>query len=518
MQLQYTRKVHPAAYLFGGVFLIYLALSPGSVANMGYASEELTAGSQILSNAVAWMRGNSPTPISWPRHGLLTVLFDLPFVGLGSHLKGHLNQDWVVSFEPILLTGLMVMVLFLWLRRLTSPGWSYLLALTAAFCTMLWPYAYIGLEVKQSLALILAGYLGFSHEAKITWPRGLLFAASCAVAVSVKASGTFLIPAVLFLVGYFYWRDSFQELREELPKLLATLAIIFGVFLSNYALRSLFFARYGSQGHFFRYWLIDGPTEYLLQVVGYFGSPNKGLIVYAPILLLSFLAFPRVLKEHRPLAIFTLLTLGGLASGHALQRFYVDETWGARYLHSAIAPLIICIGATRERLHASTAAPVLVLAALGFWVSFLGAFFWYGVTHQAATDASQATLETLQGDIVWNPILLDERLFFYYLRGGPEWWMPNHIWWFAKPPNAPAERPVNLSQYAVPQSFLIHFWRTPFHGGLRRLWYFYFLCLPVGVLLLAKAGWETRTQAHQLVDGRQTKAAETVMPEGVLRS
>jgi hypothetical protein len=465
---------------------------------MGYVSEEVTAGNQLLSNAVAWMKGNSPVPIDWPRHGLLPVLFDLPFLGVGSHLPGPLNQDWVVSIEPVLFTALLVLVLFLWLRRLTSPGWSYLLTLTATFCTMLWPYAYIGLEVKQSLALMLAGYLGFSRDTKITWSHTLLFGASCAVAVSAKASGTFLIPAVLFIVGHFYWRGSLGELRGQGRKLLATLAVIFTVFLSNGVVRSLFYRRYGDQGDFFGSWLVRGPTEYLLQVLGYFGSPNKGLIVYAPILLLSLLALTRMPKAHRPLTIFTLLTLCGLVGGYALLRIYTEETWGPRYLHTAVAPLMLCIGATRSRLRAAAAAPVLVLAALGFWVSFLGTFFWYGGPHVAARDASQSTLEAVQGDIIWNPILFDERLFSSYSRGGPEWWMPDHTWWFERPLDAPTVRPVHLAQHAVPQPFLFRLWRAPIHGGPRRLWYFHLLCFPVGVLLVARAGWLGRNGTARL--------------------
>ncbi len=491
------KKSWTAFYLFWGIALIYLSLSPGTVGGMGYASEEVRAGSQIMSNLAALVKGQPLSSVDWPRHGPLASILDFPFLWLGARLKGHLNQDWAASLEPVFVTSLLVTVLFLWLRRLTSPGWSYLLALIAGFCTILWPYAYVGLEVKQALAVMLAGYLGLTSSGKETWPRSILFACSCAVAVSVKASGTFLVPAILFLLAYYYWCYSIQELRTMAPKLLVTVAIILVVYFSNSILRSLFFARNGGQGQFFKIWLVSGPTAFLLQVVGYFGSPNKGLIVYAPIVLLSLLALPRVWREHRALAIFALLVLGGLVCGHSLPRFYTDETWGPRYLHSAIAPLVLCIGATRERLRLRTAVPVLVLAAVGFWVSFLGAFFWYGVQHQAAIATSQSTLEALQGDIVWNPILLDERLFSYYLHGGERLWTPSHTWWFDKPPDAPVVKSVDLAQYAVPQSFLLKFLRVPLRGGLRRLWYFYLLCLPVGLLLLIRAGW---TQARTETD------------------
>ncbi len=468
---------------------------------MGYVDEEVRAGSQIMANAVALMKGGPSSHIDWPRHGPLTTLFDLPFLWLGAHLKGHLSRYWAVSLEPVFLTSLLVTVLFLWLRRLTTPGWSFLLALVAGFCTMLWPYAYIGLEVKQALALLLAGYLGLTNDRKASWPQAILFAFSCAVAVSVKASGTFLAPAILFLIGCYYWRYSFQQLRQIMPKLLVTVAIILVVYFTNSALRSLFYVSIGGQGQFFKTWLVSGPTAFLLQVVGFFGSPNKGLIVYAPIVLLSFLAFSALVKKRRALALFALLVLGGLVGGHALQKGYTDETWGPRYLLGAIAPLILCIGATRKRLRLQTAAPVLTLAALGFYVSFLGVFFWYGVQQRAAIDVSQSTLETLQGDTVWNPILLDQRLFSYYLHGGQRFWAPDHVWWFAKPPDAPAVRDVDLAHYAIPQSFLFRFWREPLHGGLRRLWCFYLACLPVGLLLLVRAGWtQARDEAYDLED------------------
>ena len=52
-----TKKSLAAAYLFWGVALLYLALSPGTVGGMGYAAEEFAAGSQIMSNAVALIKG-----------------------------------------------------------------------------------------------------------------------------------------------------------------------------------------------------------------------------------------------------------------------------------------------------------------------------------------------------------------------------------------------------------------------------------------------------------------------------
>ena len=165
------------------------------------------------------------------------------------------------------------------------------------FCTLLWPYAYIGLEVKQSLALLLAGYLGLMNDGKATWSRVLLFALSCAVAVSVKASGTFLVPAILFLVGCYYWRYSFRENASPSAQTGGNFGNHPGsIFFELGPAFPLLLSAMGAKVSSSRLWLVSGPTAFLLQVVGYFGSPNKGMFVYAPIVLLSFLAFPRFSK------------------------------------------------------------------------------------------------------------------------------------------------------------------------------------------------------------------------------
>jgi hypothetical protein len=99
--------------------------------------------------------------------------------------------------------------------------------------------------------------------------------------------------------------------------------------------------------------------------------------------------------------------------------------------------------------------------------------------------SSQSTLETLQGDMVWNPIVFNQLLFLFYVRGGPAKWAPEHFW---KPADTPIVKVVNLPDYAFPQSFLIGAWKAPKQGGVRILWLFYFTCLLLGPLLLGCAG------------------------------
>ena len=102
------------------------------------------------------MKGHSLPPMIWSRHGLVPVIFDLPFLKLG---KFSVSPDFMLFIRSVLFTAALLTILFLWLRKLCTPGVSLFLTLTAAWGTMLWPYAYIGLETKQSFFVFLAGYL-----------------------------------------------------------------------------------------------------------------------------------------------------------------------------------------------------------------------------------------------------------------------------------------------------------------------------------------------------------------------
>ena len=80
-----------------------------------------------------------------------------------------MSPDFVLSFQPALLTAATLAVLYLWLRKICSPGKSLFLTMTGAFGTMLWPYAYISLETKQTLFILLAGYMGLAVGEIRSW-------------------------------------------------------------------------------------------------------------------------------------------------------------------------------------------------------------------------------------------------------------------------------------------------------------------------------------------------------------
>ena len=507
-----TRAV--AALLFVSVALIYLSLSPGTISSMGYTGEEIVATRELFTAPAKFLSGPSalgPRPSEivekprYSRNGPVPLLVHGPFYAAGSLISGGdpLWIDRVVAIEPVILSALMVMIVFAWSHRLTNRvGWSLVLALSLAFATMIWPYAYIGLETTQSLSLLVAAWIALQNRCTRSWPRTIAFAVACTFAVSAKSTGAFLVPAVGFLLWrYFERAESRWGLPEISPKSFFTATLISLVFLGNAYYRGLFWADYGGTKNFVAAWLADGPLSFALNLVSFLFSANKGLFVFAPLTLLALTVLPRVFVTHRWLVVFAFLTLGGLAGGFSLLRNWADETWGPRYLHSAIAPLVLCVAASRGSevwrwaRHAAFAA----LIAIGAYVSFLGAFFSYGSLHAAQHATGQQTLEAIQYDPVWNHIRFNDRLLAIWLRSDEPpphrtWWTAEHRWFFTAPRGAQPWKSVDLLNHANPQSSMIRTLEAPHRRPIDQAWlWFYVACAIAGAVgLIATIVMATR--------------------------
>lgn len=442
--------------LFGGVALVYLSLSPFTYARMGYALEEEAACRQILSG----------TTVHWPRHGAVGLLFQCPFIGLGRAVAGPSEwfEDRALSLQPILASALLVALTFAWCRRISgSATQSYVLALAMAFCTMIWPYAYIGLETTQSLFLLGAGFLALASEAPPSWPRTLAVASCAAVAVSTKSNGAMLVPAVVYLVAAFLRERHGAAVARRMTKGIAIGLIVTGTYVANALIRTLFWRPYGGLAANVNGYRAHGVVDPMLHLVGFLGSPNKGLIVFAPLALLALFAIPRALGVDRRATIFAMLAFAGLAGGSSLLDLWTDETWGPRYLHSSIAPLVLCLAAAWPSTDAAprSRAPFYAAVALGFGVSLLGVLFHYGTVARAAVEAAPVDHEALQGNPVWNHVRFNSRLFAVWLAlcagnaPDPVLFAQGHPWDFREPVRVAERKPVDLRTYAVPQPLVL---------------------------------------------------------------
>ena len=467
--------------LLFSVFACYLSLAPATTSGRGYVYEDMQSGLGLLTSFNAWIKGRPVPPISWTRHGPVALLLDLPFIKLG---KRFVSPDFVLSLQPLLLTAAMLAITYLWLLQLCTPAMSLLLTLIGAFGTMLWPYAYIGLETKQSFFVLLAGYMAIENGKIRTLPRLILFSTICGLAISAKSTGIVLGPAIAYLI-YIQFRNEWRPRWKQL----LTVLIITGSIWTVAAVGASFF--WGPQGGgtniLFGQWTTDSPLQLFTNVIGIFGSPNKGLFVFAPVLLLSIWAIPRIFQTHQEIALFALLVTACTVALVAILVVSADEVWGPRFLHVSIAPLLVSIGAAWPRFNWRVHVPIMVLGAIGLTISFVGAFFYYGARGEAAQAAGQNTLEWFAGDTVWNEVAFDGRLFHVWLKGGtePVPWTPVHHWAWVPTQDAQPWKTINLRQYAEPQSYLVRYWKAPLDRSALLVYRICWISLIAGPLLLA---------------------------------
>lgn len=450
-----AKPARAAALFFAGVFLLYLSLTPGTVGGMGYAPQDVRACGEMLSwlgRALTLHPG--PPPAVWSRHGVVTLLPQAPFV-LASRLASGPDSDLVfASAMPILETALLLTLLFVWIRRLTgSETRAFALSLIAGFATMLWPYAYIGLETSQALFLFAAAYLALGRDEPAGWKPTLGFTLLAALTISSKSTAVFLVPAVAYLAYQFLRRANSGRRGKAI--VIASLALGFWAF--NAWTRTFFWDRYGGNAAFLRHWLVRDPLAFATNLWLFFFSPNKGLFVFAPIAAVALWGVRRLEREDRPLAVFALLTLLGLSGGFSLLKVWSDETWGPRYLHAAIAPLALCIAAAKKNRSVPLRREpgLAAAAALGFGISLLGALFYYGSLKNCADAAQQSTLESYQSDPVWNPIRFDLRLFRAWATGEGAQWAPEHTWYWKVPAGTGPVAEIDLRPMAGPQPILL---------------------------------------------------------------
>ncbi|HET9217020.1 MAG TPA: hypothetical protein VFR18_08580 [Terriglobia bacterium] len=481
-----------AALVFFAVFALYLAMGPVTTEGRGYVPEEIDTAERIMAIFDAGYKGRVVPDMVWNRHGVIPVLFDIPFVKFGKLVT---SVDFAMSLSPIFFTAALVTVLFLWLRKLTTPGMSLLLTMTAAFGTMLWPYAYIGLETKQSFFAFFAAYLGLANGRIRTWPKLILFSLVSGLAMAMKGTGIILWPAFAYLIYVQFSGES----RLRAKQLLCCVILTALPWAAGEPSRRMYWNPIGGGYANLRGWLVDSPLHFFANNVGIIGSPTKGLLVFSPVLLMAVFAISRSFVKRRDLTLFALLVTGSTLAFLSLLTAPADEVWGPRYMHVVVVPLVLCIGAAWPGFNWKFLCVVLVLAAIGVSISFLGAFFYYGYRGFAMFEAGLNTMEWINGDPLWNEITFYARAFRNWRKGCPsEAWMPNHVWVWETPKGAAPWKAIDLQHFCTPQIVLIRDWSNPIEGALLTLWRICLVSSVLGVLFLIAAIWSTKMEARAL--------------------
>ena len=265
---------------------------------------------------------------------VVTPLYVLPAWWLAA--KGISYDDVrarviIVAMERVaaaLLTALSAALLFIVLSRLTTRGWALALTLLYALGTSTWSIASQALwahALAELCLVILCAIL-----LRPTRSFAAAFAAGLTAAVMIANRPQMVVFAGLGLI--FLWVHHRRQALAfaALPALIGVVVIAY-----NRAVFQHVTGGYGGLGHF------NAPL--LAGMAGLLFSPNRGLIVYTPIMLLAGWGAVRVWRVEAPPWLRWLSI--GLAL-HLLIYAKFDEWWagytyGPRYFTDVLPALTI---------------------------------------------------------------------------------------------------------------------------------------------------------------------------------
>src|SRR5262249_2264058 len=185
-----------------------------------------------------------------------------------------------------------------------------------------------------------------------------------------------------------------SDWRSQWKRLSSVLLIIAGIWILSAVGWNYFWGpRGGGAQVLLREWTANSPLQPFTNVIGVFGSPTKGLFIFAPVLLFAIYAVSRAFRTNRETTIFALLVTASIVALLSILVLTADELWGPRFMHVTLAPLLVIIGVANKRFEWRRDTLLIGLGLVGLAISFLGAFYYYGGRSWAAFNTGQNTLE-----------------------------------------------------------------------------------------------------------------------------
>ncbi len=312
--------------------------------------------------------------------------FQAAIAGVAGQLGISAEDVEIVHFHPAvehvnaaLLTTLAVFFLFQTLRQRSSFGVALSVALVFAFSTPAWSTTSRALwsHTACMLRLILALYFLVLGQKRPGWIAYISIPLALAFIIRPTAG----VP-IAFFTGYVFLFHRPQLIRYFLYA--APFALL--LFAYNYSVYGEFLSPYSEPGRVF-------SGQYFLEaLVGNLVSPARGLLVFCPVLLLSFwAAFNPAWRKAR----FEWMLMGIIGSHWLLissfQHWWAGYSFGPR-LFSDVMPFLCYFLVHPFGAIAQLEAPVrkragyllvALLAAPGLYIHYQGAtnfesYLWNG--------------------------------------------------------------------------------------------------------------------------------------------
>ncbi len=328
------------------------------------------------------------------------------------------------TFNALVVAGICGLLAALGMALGYGRGASLLLGAALAFSTYLWPHSRTFFS-EPLTALLMLGSFYLLVRPRYGPPDGrgmalhmvasgallaLVLATKVQYAVAAPAFAIYLgwstfsphpgndspVPRARLLIRILTWGAGF--VIGLLPLMLYNWSVFGSPLLTGYGtdLRATFKTPLG-----------EGMYGLLL-------SPGKGLMWYAPPVLLAAWGLGRFARKHRAEAVFVLLLGASIVTLFALYAFWHgDGSWGPRYLIPFVPFAVLPAVALFDRLGSTAplkSLAVAVVLSLGFFVNLLGALVNFDTYINLGYDDQTRHFVPEASPIIGHYNLLGQRL------------------------------------------------------------------------------------------------------------
>ena len=312
------------------------------------------------------------------------------------------------GFTNSWITALIVVLIFLIAREVGAGRRSaVLLALVYGVGTMAWPHAKTLLFSEPLAALLIcAGVLyAIRTTTRGTMPWALLSGLAISASMLARIStAPFLIIVAAYVLAIPLIRAGIKTKaawRQMVPR---TLLLGIGLAIPVVLLLAVNAWRYGSASDT-GYGAVPLDFSPVEGLYGLILSPGKGLLWYAPVLLVAIVALPFAFRRKpAEVSLFLLIILANLAIFARFFQWHGEQAWGPRYMQTVL-PMVVLI-----------VAPVLVPGCARWWrrglviaggigaiVGFLGSVIYFNA-YFAFAGQRLGTQTVDQEPALWRPI------------------------------------------------------------------------------------------------------------------
>jgi hypothetical protein len=303
---------------------------------------------------------------------LISPLYAIPFLLHIPH--DGLTQQVMTHVSSALICALAVMVIYLTSRFFSGRKPALLSALVFAFATDTWTISSQTLYAHGMSELLLATmiFLVFRNEKQQSlWNFIFLGICSALFFFNRPSDSLLLLPVIAYLVWYH---------REKIGYY-AGAGILFALPFIGYNLLCFHNVLGGYSMSISR---LSLDPVIISNFFGLLISPNKGLFIFSPVLILSLIGFWSIMKSQRSACRFLQWSVIAMILTVIVYATFDDwgggETFGPRYLICLLPYLVIglCIffaSMIKKPRNKLIIAAVAVLVIFSVFVQFIGMFY-----------------------------------------------------------------------------------------------------------------------------------------------